>query len=457
MFPRPPRCRSAVVITALAALLLSSTLPSAATAAEPAAPQPSAAAKTATERTELVLRFLLHSTEVRWTEDRSPAAGWLVSVTTGHSTHTQVVPGARRSHFFTDVVVGQRYTFVVTNQDTGATRSASAVFPRPGIFTPSPPTTEPLPPVGNATSRLLGPSRSGKPWFSGAWVAGGTWGPQRAEEWGTFRGSPNDATVSYSHKESFARIAESDWNVSVFNGFPGKLVYGLSLLPQDGTGSLSTVARGDHDHIWRAQARVLLAHGRGDAVVRIGWEANGDWWPWQATVSTAPAYRAAFARVSRTLKSVAPKLLVDFGIGCGAGIPGQRSRLDALTVLYPGDDVVDLVGCDTYDWWNTRSTDEASFARTIRPAQAPGIADVADFARAHRKGMSVPEWGTADVSRQGAGDNPFYIRKMYEWFMANSDVLVLECFFNEPGPGVSNSLWSPVQMPRASAEYARLF
>ncbi|WP_116112637.1 hypothetical protein [Austwickia chelonae] len=455
MSPSLFRRRTAVACGTVAALLLSGAnlLP----ASAGTAPGRGTESSTAAEKPELSIRFLGHGVAVHWSAERSPAAGWLISLTGEAVSSREVVEGSRREHLFTDLVAGRSYTFTVTDQDSGAVRTASTVVPRPGVFTPRPPGTNPPPPTGNAATRLWGTSRSGKPWFSGAWVAGGTWGPQRAEGWGIFRGSSTDATVSYSNKESFARIAESDWNISVFNGFPGKLVYGLSLLPQDGTGSLATVARGDHDQVWRRQAQTLLAHGRGDAIVRIGWEANGDWWPWQAGAAHAPLYRAAFARVSRTMKAVAPKLLMDFGIGCGVGIPGQRSRLDALTSLYPGDDVVDLVGCDTYDWWNTRSTDEASFARTIRPAQAPGIADVADFARAHRKGMSIPEWGTADVSRQGAGDNPFYIRKMYEWFMANSDVLAVECFFNEPGPGVANSLWSPVQMPRSSAEYARLF
>jgi hypothetical protein len=48
-------------------------------------------------------------------------------------------------------------------------------------------------------------------------------------------------------------------------------------------------------------------------------------------------------------------------LSCGTALRGrQTDRLDALNLLYPGDDVVDLVGCDFFDWYATlRSTKQA--------------------------------------------------------------------------------------------------
>jgi hypothetical protein len=60
----------------------------------------------------------------------------------------------------------------------------------------------------------------------------------------------------------------------------------------------------------------------------------------------------------------------------------------------PGDDVVDLVGCETYDWFHTKAYDEASWLSAIQLADAVGIQDVANSARAHAKGLSIPEWGS---------------------------------------------------------------
>nr|WP_231747942.1 glycosyl hydrolase [Auraticoccus cholistanensis] len=229
------------------------------------------------------------------------------------------------------------------------------------------------------------------------------------------------------------------------------------MLPSQDEGSFRSVVAGEHDRVYRKVAQDLLDRGRGTSVVRIGWEANGAWFPWNATAQDAVEYRAAFRHVVRVLWSVAPDLVIDFDVACGTTLRGQDSRTDTLELLYPGDDVVDVVGCDTFDWYHTVTVDDASWAATQRPADAVGIADVADFARAHGKGMTVPEWGLASPQEQGRGDNPLLMQRMRGFFEDNADVLVLESYFNEPDTSLANSIWDPVQHPRASQVYADLW
>lgn len=57
----------------------------------------------------------------------------------------------------------------------------------------------------------------------------------------------------------------------------------------------------------------------------------------------------------------------------------------------------------------------------------------------------------------GGGDNPYFVVKMHQFFYANRDVLVYECYFNEPMSYIKNSLFSPVQMPKSAAVYKRWF
>ena len=153
-----------------------------------------------------------------------------------------------------------------------------------------------------------------------------------------------------------------------------------------------------------------------------------------------------------------PALVFSFEVNCGTALKGQKNRLDSLTKLYPGNDVVDLVGCATYDWWITGARNEKTWRTSIRPPKGPGIADVASFARAKRKGLSISEWGLATKRRKGNGDNPFYIRKMHQFFRANSDVLVLENYFNVPDKHMKNSIWSvKPQNPKSGVEYKRLW
>jgi hypothetical protein len=248
------------------------------------------------------------------------------------------------------------------------------------------------------------------------------------------------------------------WSISTWRGFRGKLNYGLSPLPDNGEGSLSSIAAGEQDRVWRKVARNLVAQDRGDSVVRVGWESNLEDWRWQATAANAGEYKAAFRRIVTTMRAEAPDLAFEFGVACGGGLAGSDDRLAPLTAVYPGDAYVDLVGCDTYDWWTTHATDDASWSKVLRPSSGPGIEDVARFARQHGKGASYGEWGlAASHNGGGGGDNPYFIAAMHGFFQENRDVVAFESYFDEPAGYIQSSLYGAGQNPRASAKYAELW
>jgi hypothetical protein len=325
------------------------------------------------------------------------------------------------------------------------------------VETFTPPTTEPSWPADLRARKLLGKPPSGGRWFSGAWAGGDDASTQRVVAFGDWRGTPMDAATIYPETGTWQEIYDSNWHITTFNGFDGVLSFGLPILPGEVRGDFSAVVRGEHDWVFEDVARDLVANGRGRSVIRIGWEANGDWFPWSARASDAPDYVAAYRHIVRVLHRIAPDLVIDFDLSCGTAMRGQTDRLDALNLLYPGDDVVDLVGCDFFDWYATATTDEASWWRSIKPANAVGIQDVADFARTHGKGLTFPEWGLASHEEGGMGDNSFFIEKVRSFFEDNADILVLEGYFSEPQTSLANSIWDPVQMPRSAQVYARLW
>lgn len=311
---------------------------------------------------------------------------------------------------------------------------------------------------GGAARRYLGTSASRLSWHSGAWV-GGWMNAKRATAWGTWRGTPSDTTITFPEAPTWAALANSTWHIDTFRGFKGRLVYGLPMLPTNAKpAQLRNVAAGKHDAVFRKLARDLRTRGRGNSIVKIGWEANGYRMSFSANAATAPTYRAAWRRIAQVMAKESPALVFSFEVNCGTALKGQKNRLDSLTKLYPGNDVVDLVGCSTYDWWITGARNEKTWRTSIRPPKGPGIADVASFARAKRKGLSISEWGLATKRRNGNGDNPFYIRKMKQFFDANADILVLEQYFNEPAASMGNSLWPEApQNPKAAAVYRQLW
>ncbi len=309
--------------------------------------------------------------------------------------------------------------------------------------------------MSRTPSRKLGRSRSGLPWLSGVW-SGGRFSPAAVAAYGKWRGRPIDIVTAFSAQGSYAAIASRTWSINVWKGVPGRLSYALAILPDSGEGSLTSIARGDQDWVWRAVARNLKAAGRGNSVVRIAWEANLPDWRWGATAASARAFRAAFRRVALTMTRTAPGLVIDFGIGCGPGLRGSRNRTAPLSMLYPGDDVVDLIHCDVYDWWATRvrGTD---LRPLTRPRYGTGLADIASFARRHHKPMGVGEWGLATPANgHGGGDNPAFVAAMHRFLVANADVVAYECYFDEPAVYLRSSL-STGQNPKAAAAYRRLW
>ncbi len=73
-----------------------------------------------------------------------------------------------------------------------------------------------------------------------------------------------------------------------------------------------------------------------------------------------------------------------------------------------------------------------------------------DFAARHGKRISFPEWGVGH-----AGDNPYFIQKMHDWFVENSDSIAYAAYFNVDG------LW-PTQIdtgrfPESEKLFRKLF
>lgn len=309
---------------------------------------------------------------------------------------------------------------------------------------------------GRMAQAIYGTPRSGLTWHTGVWT-GIQMSTKRTAEAERWAGRPMDFTTVYPAYGTWDDMASSGWVTQLMSGYRGRLAYGLPLLPNNRRGEWNDVLSGSKDWVFRKIARDLREGGFGDSAVRVGLEANGDWFAWGATAQTAPQFKAAFQRVVRIMNAESPGLTFWFDTSSGYGLRGQKNRLDALTVLYPGDQYVDGISMDHYDFYQMIATDPLSWSTAMKPVKGAGLADAAAFARARGKGLAVPEWGVHGGAGVGGGDNPYFIKKMHEFFTANRDVLVFECYFNEPDSYIRNALFSPVQMPRASAAYLQEF
>jgi hypothetical protein len=164
--------------------------------------------------------------------------------------------------------------------------------------------------------------------------------------------------------------------------------------------ALRAGADGQYDPHFRRLAQRLVELGAADTVLVLGWEMNGT--TYSSRCAPDPqAWKEYWRRIVAAMRAV----------------PGQRFRFDFAPVrgaqavpwpdCYPGDDVVDIVGMDSYDQAPGRSFDD--FVR-----QPYGLQAQADFAAHHGKPMSYPEWGLFEY-----GDDPDYVRRMHAWLLSH--------------------------------------
>jgi hypothetical protein len=197
-------------------------------------------------------------------------------------------------------------------------------------------------------------------------------------------------------------------------------------------GNLRGGAAGAFDRHYRTLAERLVGEGIGDTILVLGWEMNGAVYSGRCLPDPA-AWKAYWRRIVATMR----------------GVPGARFKFDFTFTrgrdavpwsdCYPGDDVVDIIGSDSYD--------QPTGARFEDHIWEPfGLYAHAEFARLHGKPMSFPEWGLFRNS-----DNPEYIRGMHRW-IASHDVLYQTITDYCP-----HGVWQCLANPRSATAYRELF
>jgi len=99
-------------------------------------------------------------------------------------------------------------------------------------------------------------------------------------------------------------------------------------------------------------------------------------------------------------------------------VPGANFQFDwciaalyralPLSEIYPGSDVVNIIGIDAYDTGNIGNTAAARWNEALNGPD--GIQAVVNFAAAQGKPISIPEWGVSPVAQsEGFGDDPMFV------------------------------------------------
>jgi hypothetical protein len=187
-------------------------------------------------------------------------------------------------------------------------------------------------------------------------------------------------------------------------------------------------ASGAFDEHYTRLAQHLVELGVPDTVVVLGWEMNGTTYS-QRCGPDPEGWKTYWNRIVAAMRAV----------------PGQKFRFDFApsrgaddipwTECYPGDGTVDVIGMDSYD-----QPPGEDFSEQV--SQPYGLQAQVDFAAAHGKRVSYPEWG---LFRNG--DNPQYVAAMLQWM---SDHRALYQTVTDYCP---HGVWQCSENPRSSKVY----
>jgi hypothetical protein len=260
------------------------------------------------------------------------------------------------------------------------------------------------------------------------------------EQW---LGRPVDGVLGYTGQASWQDYDGSvGWAAGLWRDLNRKILWSIPLIPQGA--SLEEAARGSYNSHYLKAAAELAQFRKQDSVlyIRTGWEFNGNWFPWAAS-GKPQAFISAWRHFAASYRSVSGRFRFDWCPNFG------DTGMDPADA-YPGDDYVDIIGMDIYDetiWCQI----EDPVARWAYNLQEPfGLNWHRDFARAHDKPMSYPEWGTGG---NGSGDNPYMIEQMFLWCRENQVVYQTYWNSNADYPGKL----SDNQYPSAAQKYKDVF
>jgi len=251
--------------------------------------------------------------------------------------------------------------------------------------------------------------------------------------------------VSDGEPDLWKYIDNPGWWCRAWNGSGHTPVFSVAILPNHWV-TLEAGAGGTYDAHWRTFASAMIAAGCSGAILRLGWEFNGTFYPWAAGGHEA-AFAAYWRHIVDATRSVGGHFRFDW-------CPLAGNINANVGAAYPGDGYVDYIGLDAYDESPVHTSPQDRWNDEVDHTY--GLAWHASFAARHNKPMTFPEWGVSVRTNDnlGGGDNPYYINQMYHWITSHPVAYAL--YFEVNATDASHRLMT-TEFPNSATEFRKMF
>lgn len=216
----------------------------------------------------------------------------------------------------------------------------------------------------------------------------------------------------------------------------GNLSIAVPLWPKNSSLKESLMDKVAYAKKWK-DFGLLVASKYPKAYIRLGWEMNLYNNPnmyWIITPDNAENWKAAFRIAVDALRSVSSQFRIVFNVN-EMNYPKYKNLISFNEIdFYPGNNYVDIIGLDAYDWNPAYKDGNINFH------QDPERDDLGwdywlNFAKENNKKFALCEWGVSSGTKEKnpGGDNPLYINFVYDWLSDNREWIQYECYFSEDG------------------------
>jgi hypothetical protein len=251
--------------------------------------------------------------------------------------------------------------------------------------------------------------------------------------------SPGDVNTLASHlgvpvEGMSGYTSQSSWSAIGAYQPPStslRLYLGVSMSPSNSSPAQTPANLG----VYQQLAQNLVNGGQSYAILRIGWEWSTTYFSWGVQNTTPAQYVTAFDDIVTTMRSVPGQhFLFDW---CAAA--DETPTNGSYAASYPGDAYVDYIGTDQYD------NPGSSWTATLDTVG--GLSYTVDFAQAHGKFVSVPEWGL------NGADDPAFINDMYGFISNPANDVGYSSYFCYDGTINSDITQFPNSMAAFSQDF----
>jgi hypothetical protein len=261
--------------------------------------------------------------------------------------------------------------------------------------------------------------------------------PQAFANW---RGTPLGVAIGWIQWRDggWKRMYEyaSGNDIRVLRRASANVSLGQPLFPTGG--SVWACAHNQYDANHREVARRLVANGVGNAEIRLGWEGNGDWFPWAAAGTDPANWRACFVNAARAFKSVSSNFRIAWSMS-------KKGRLDVRKLWPAGNaDLISNICLSVYaDPW-------VRWGQETYEGGPYGLRAWLDFAKAKGKKLCIGEWGVGLH-----GDDPAFVQKMHDFltYAMTTGAFAHEGYWNN----AKGRLYPTTSVPKSAALYRQLF